>query len=129
MTEKEKKILDMQSPSTRAALLRPESEDKNWGARGFGEWKAVKNASTMEEAIGARALSFTESQIEHSIRQNRGAVLAQMRKEPDASSKTYEKRSRAIDAFMFIKVKFKDLMKAVGLASDKEMAMYERHEK
>lgn len=121
MTEKEKKIFEMQAPSTRRAMARPESEDITWFNRPTPkEAIAVPDAKSDEERVGARGLSFKEVLVEDNLRYNRGSYLAQMRNEPDASSVDEPKRSRAINAFMFIKLKFKDLMCLSGLAPKEE---------
>jgi hypothetical protein len=130
VTEEEaEQIINQQCPSTQKAMRRPISEDAVWHAREFRNWKAVENAKTMEEAVGARTLSFSEVKIEQNLRHNRGMVLAQIRNEGPVSSVSPEKRERAINAFMLVKTRFKDLMKSWGLASTKEVQWYERHEK
>ncbi len=128
-TDKEERIFKMQSPSMQRLMRRPQAEDAEWQKRldkPIENWRAVPNAKTWEEMVGARSLTFQETAQYEKMRLNRGAVLAQMRKEPDASSVDEAKRNRAINAFMFIKVKFKDLMKQWNMAP--ELTKVERHE-
>jgi hypothetical protein len=118
--EREAKILAMQCESTRKAMSEPE-RDSEWYLRPLRDWKAVSNAKSTEEAIGARSISFQEAKVYEGLRQNRGTIIAQMRAEPTPSSVTPAKKERAIGAFMFVRLKFTDLMKRFGMASDKEV--------
>ena len=108
--------MDMQCPSTRRALSQTPAERAAHNASPLPDCRAVKDAKTMEEAVGARRISYAEVKLENQLRYNRGAVLAQLRKEPDASSVDKDKRERAIAAFAYVRVKFKDLMRMSGLA-------------
>lgn len=104
MTEKEQKILDMQCASTKKALTRPESEELAHFSRLFGPspegHKAVPNAKSWEEAVRARSLTREEVAVEGRLRQKRGQLLAEMRKEPSGSSVGEEKKARGIRAFL-----------------------------
>lgn len=85
----------------------------------------------MEEAVGCRSISYAEVTLENALRYNRGKHLAEIRKEPDASSVNEEKRDRAIGAFAFVRVKFRDLMRLSGLADAVETVkhkLYGKHE-
>ena len=129
--QKAKRILDMQCTSTRAALTRPENEDRVWRNRPNPfNWLAVSDAKDMDEAVAGRSISFQESEIEEGLRRKRGQMLSDLRGEHNnANSITPEKRQAAVAAFMFVKMKFYDLMKACGLATEKEVEFAKRHEK
>lgn len=120
--EKEEKILALQQPSTRRALLRPPEEDMLWFNRKITNWMAVPDAINMEERVGARAFSYKETKIEENLRRARGAYLAEIRKEIEQRSHPIEKREAAINAFMnvfrpeVITDKFKAFMKMCGLS-------------
>lgn len=116
--EKKAKIFAMQSPSTQAAMRAHEqgkkAHDGEWPPKG---WLAVADAKNMDEAVAARPLTYHEAKMETDLRQNRGAHLAEMFKDKEASGVTEQKRNWAINAFMMTPVKFKDLMKQAGLAT------------
>lgn len=100
MTEKEQKIFDMQSPSTKKAMLQSkEDRDKHWNSP-VPEHRAVPDAKSWEEAVNARALSLEEVKIYDGLRLKRGEILAELRKEEALSSVSAEKRERGILAFM-----------------------------
>lgn len=113
--ERKAKILAMQCPSTRRALERPESEDEIWHDRTITGWLAVPDAKTMEERVAARKISFQEAQVQARMRYERGKRLSEMRQEGEFAPVKEEKRNAAIAAFMFVNVKFKDLMRQAGL--------------
>ena len=116
--EEKKKILALQCPSTRRALERPESEDLDWWLRPLptSDSKAQCRDEDGNVFINARPISYYEAKMYDQHRVNRGAVLAQMRKESEVSSVDEAKREKAVSAFMFVKRKFKDLMKEWNLA-------------
>lgn len=123
--QKAKRILDMQCPSTRAALERPEDKDAAWRNRQNPlNWLAMPDAKNMDEAIGARPLAFKEVAIEESLRQKRGLMLSDLRGEHyNAKSVTPEKKERAIEAFMSattVKEKFFAIMKFFTPHREKE---------
>ena len=129
MTNLNDKILSIQCESTRRALLRPEEEDWDWQHRPNPDnWLAVPGASTWEERVAARPISFKEARVENTLRYMRGMYLADMRNEEELSSVTEEKKKSAINAFMNlfspdkIKAKFKELAKA--FASEKELVRF-----
>jgi hypothetical protein len=99
-----------------AALLKPIPSN----------YLAVPDAKSLDELVAIRQMSHEEALVYHRLRQKRGARIAEMRGEPDASSVDENKRSRAIGAFMFVRAKFKDLMIACGLASQKETVKSEK---
>lgn len=126
--EKYKWLLEMQSPSTRRAMLRPESEDINWLNRPIPqEAIAVPDAKTDDERVAPRSISFKEAIVESNLRYERGQYLAEMRNEPDANSVDAFKREIAIEAFREklnisdIKAKFKSLAIVSGLAELRDM--------
>lgn len=128
MTEKEQKVLDMQCASTKKALTRPESEDLAHFSRLFGPspegHKAVPNAKSWEEAVRARSLTHEEVAVEHGLRQNRGALLAEMRKEQADSSVGEEKRARGIRALLLRT--FDEIMSRTELFFKKPESKYEK---
>jgi len=124
MTEREKKIFDMQQPSTKAALLRQSERDPkdDWAyiSRPIPEsYLAVPDAKTKDELVACRPITYQESKVYKKLRYNRGEYLAEMRKEGDASSVGEEKKKSAIEAFMdifspsAIKAKFAEIMKEI----------------
>jgi hypothetical protein len=119
--EQEKRILAMQQPSTRLALIQTIAERRAHHKSLFDASKAiaVPDATCPEEAVGLRSFSFEEMAIATKNREARGERLAEMRKEPDAYSVTPKKRSRAVRAFMYIKKNFHELMTGLGIKTEK----------
>lgn len=119
MTDEEK-ILMMQSPSTRRAMEAHKAgkslNNAEWPPKG---WLAVENAKSMEEAVNARSLSYQEVAVYSKLRYDRGGHLAQIHKDAEAKLPE-EKKNRAVQAFMFVRKKFKDLMMDWGLAPEIE---------
>lgn len=124
MTEKEQRIFDKQAPSTKAAMLRQRERDPldDWEylTRPIPqEYLAVPDAKNVDELVACRALTFQETVMEERIRQTRGAKIAEMRKEGDASAVSSERKQSAIEAFMdmfsptVIKAKFHELMRDI----------------
>lgn len=121
-----KEVLEMQAPSTRRALERPESEDIEWLNR-----KIPLNAQVRDEAgnvfLNERRISYQEASVYYSLRSKCGERIAEIRKEMDVASVNVEKKIKAIDAFMgifspeVIKAKFKDLMKDLKTEGYAEM--------
>jgi hypothetical protein len=129
MTEKEQKIFDMQSPSMKAIMQRPKEKDVEHYNRPIPvNYLAIPDAKTIDELVGMRALTFEESKVFTQMRQHRGQILAEMRNEPDACAHPPERKHAAVQAFMFIKRKFHELMQEMGLATEKEVEMVKRHE-
>lgn len=125
--ERAKYILSLQPESTRKAMERPVEDDLKWFNRPIpANYLAVPDAKTTDELVGARALGYEESKVMARLRYNRGRYLAEMRGEGEASSVTEVKRNAAVAAFMFVKTKFKDLMRMCGLATEKEYAEFKR---
>jgi hypothetical protein len=136
MTDEEKKILEMQPPSTRMLLERQAKanaiDDSIWQTRELSQnWKAVPNAKTWEEQVGARKISQQEEFFYngdpdrkiHGMRQKVGAWIAEREKQKDATSVTPSKWKRAVDAFMDVWIKrlpFSQIMKDAGLTKEKE---------
>lgn len=95
--ERREFIISQQPPSTRACLLRDPKDDAEWHKRGFGDWKAVKNAKTLDEAVAKRALDPSEVVVYEGLRRQ---VKNELGDSKD-SSVTQEARERAIHAFTY----------------------------
>lgn len=136
MNDKERRILEMQCPSTRRSLERPVDLDLEWFKRPI-----PKEAQVLDEQgnifVNCRALTYQETKLEEGIRQKRGSWLAQMRNEPEANPTEHKKES-AINAFMnkftpkALFDKFKELMggakKELSYAEKIAASMKERNE-
>lgn len=128
LAAKQKKIFEMQCPSTQKAMAlhqKGSSLREEMPAIPIN-WKAVPDAKTVDEAVGARALTFQEVKVETTLRYFRGQYLAEMRNEVPVSSITEEKKEKAIGAFMFIKKTFMEIMEMAGLAPVKEKVKVEK---
>lgn len=134
MTEREKKILALQPLSTQRRLRiqigEPTKEDLEWKAK--QDCRAVPNAKTWEERVAWRQLSKEETNFHEALRYNRGAILAEIREEKDATSVTPRKWQKAVDAWLnpmgTLKSKFKqfkELMAKNGLAKEMELVLLE----
>jgi hypothetical protein len=128
--QKAQRILDIQCPSTKAALLRSNDKDEEWRHRpNPANWLAVADAKDMDEAVGWRSFSFQEVELMFQLHRKRGEILSSMQSRPPSRPVPEAKREAAIAAFMSgktIKDKFWSIMKACGLATDKEVAMARR---
>lgn len=119
--EKAEKILSIQAPSTKQALLRPPEQDMQWHRREIKNWLAVPEAVTWEEKVAARPISFEEVKIENKLRYDRGEHLQKLRGDVCETCVDEQKKERATNAFMNvfspekIKDKFKQLMTICGL--------------
>lgn len=120
MTDKEKRIFDMQAESTKAALLRqkdrPPEDDWLYITRPIPEsYLAVPDAKNLNELVACRPITHQEAKVEGTIRRLRGARIAQKRLEGEVTSVTEEKKERAVNAFMdmftpdIVKMKFKEI--------------------
>lgn len=128
MTEKERKILEMQCPSTRRCLERPPDLDTEWFNR-----EIPKEAQVRDEEgnvfLNMRALTYQETTMEEGIRRKRGAWISERRGDGNAKGVSEERKLKGIAAFMnlfspqTIKEKFKKIMSGV---KSKEEAWHEK---
>ncbi len=118
MTDKERQILEMQAPSTRACLERPRDLDLEWFNRELPKSAQVRDEHG-EVFLNHRSLSYSETKTEESLRRARGGYLAELRNEAPAKSVSEQKRRVAIEAFMSlmtksgIKTAFKAIMAGI----------------
>lgn len=128
-TEKEKKILEMQAPSTREALSQSAAERI---AHRLSE--IPKSAQCVKEDdsvdLNVRFISANDEQAEQRLRRSRGAMIELGRDEKHATGfvvPSQEVRDRAIKAYMggfsvgAIKDKFSSMMKAMFAPSHAEI--------
>jgi len=118
MTERDRKILEMQCESTRRCLERPPDLDLEWLSRPIPkEAQVLKSDGSVD--LNVRAFSEEEVRIESKIRYERGGHLAKMRNEPEAKAVSEQRKKTAIEAFMTsktvegIKSAFKAIMAQV----------------
>lgn len=128
MTNEEKlKILSVQTPATQRLLrFQWDMETEEDKAFRYGNPVAVPDAKTWEERVGARGFTFHELQTEMKLRQSRGQYIAEMHGDVEPMPINEEKRERAINAFMFVKKVFTDLMKQWGIKDSKPETTIER---
>ena len=111
----DKKILDLQQPSTRACLERPVEKDDEWLSRIIPkEAQVVKEDGSVD--LNVRIMTAGEVAMEEGVRRKRGSWIAGIRGESDMLSVSEHRKLTAIDAFLNkfsferIKDKFKALM-------------------